>query len=153
MLSDDKRRRRRARSVPMRRQKARIRLYGIPTETYLNGGSYTSNLAPGRRRGEGKKARRNDSILGKLLVPFITHFRVMAQLSAFLFGDGPRGAIAPPLFALFLAFSEETGRAGNHIRDRASSFGRVNPFICIYRHKDHFLLRGTPRQANLRFTC
>lgn len=113
MLSDDKRQRW-ARSVPMRRQKARIRLYGIPTETYLNGGSYTSNLAPGRRRGRGagvKKAQRgNDSILRKLLVPFITHFRVMAQLSVFLFGDNPRGTIAPPLFALFLAFSEETGR-------------------------------------------
>lgn len=69
-------------------------------------------------------------------MPFITHFRVMAQLPVFLSVDDLRGAIAPRLFALLLTcLLERFGRGENRTRDRASFFGRVNLFTRTYRHQ------------------
>lgn len=159
MLSDGERQRRRARSG---RQKARIRLYGIPTETYLNGGSYTSNLVPpvGRGGGEGggngrggEKGTKERLDTRKITCAVYYAFPCNGSIIRVFIGGDLRGAIAPRLFALFLTsfFSSEIPPPrGESYKGSGIIFRTCGPF-CPYissarSHEDHFPPRG-PRFA------
>lgn len=100
-----------------------------------------------------KKVRRNDSILGKLLVPFITHFRVMAQLSVFLSAaicaERSRRDYSRSFLRFFFVLFWEQTSGGSYKGSATEFFGRVNLFNRTYRHreahKDRFFFFFLPR--------